>query len=155
MTELLFRSATENDLDFIKRLSAVVFSIYGNYEEIIADWFLRPNVITAIVKEEPEPLGFAMLAFRSEGEPIPAIGELLAIAVIPEYQRLGIGGALLAHTQSLALQHDLKGILLHTAKDNISALSFFEKAGYKVIGSRTRYYPRGQPALAMYKTLIP
>jgi ribosomal-protein-alanine N-acetyltransferase len=155
MTEFRFHLGTENDRDFVSQLSARVFSVYGRYDEIVANWLLQPSVVTVVITKKAEPLGFAMLEFKGKGGRAPSSGELLAIAIVPEYQGLGIGNALLTHTESLALQYESRGIQLHTGKDNLSARSFFEKAGYKVIGSRKRYYPRGQPALAMYKTLIP
>ena len=155
MTDLSFRFAAENDLVFIRQLSAKVFSVYGNYDEIVTAWFFLPGVITVIAVEKTDPLGFAVLGFEIPGKREMPRGELLAIAVVPEYQRAGIGAALLAHVQSLAFEHGLNEICLCTAEDNSAARSFFEKAGFKVIGSQGRYYPRGQSALAMCKRLAP
>jgi ribosomal protein S18 acetylase RimI-like enzyme len=56
--------------------------------------------------------------------------------------------------EDLALRFRLREIRLHTGKDNLSAQSLFEKAGYKVAGSEDRYYPKGQSAVRMVKRLI-
>lgn len=80
-------------------------------------------------------------------------GELLAIAVIPEHQRQGIGMALLSFMEDLALRFRWGEIHLHTGKDNLPAQHLFEKAGYKIAGGEKRYYPEGQSAVRMVKRL--
>jgi ribosomal protein S18 acetylase RimI-like enzyme len=82
-----------------------------------------------------------------------AIGEILAIAVIPESQRSGIGSALLHYMEFLAIQRGLKMLLLHTAEENEAAQAFFGKAGFEVIGDQDNYYPKGQTALVMSKAI--
>jgi ribosomal-protein-alanine N-acetyltransferase len=82
-------------------------------------------------------------------------GEILAIAVLPEYQRMGIGSGLLNHIECLASQLGLRRLSLHTAKENNLAHQFFRKAGFKVIGTQEDYYPRGQPALIISKDIGP
>ena len=151
MMKVFFRLATQDDRDFISQLSASVFSMFGNYDDILTNWFLQPGVLTIIVMEETDPLGFAMLGLAREGDFESYAGELLAMAVIPEYQRRGIGNALLTNIESLALQYGLSELHLHTARDNKAACSFFKKAGFKIIGFRQSYYPKGQPALMMTK----
>lgn len=142
---VFIRLATKEDGGFICQLSGEVFSIFGDYDEIIPQWFLNPDVVTIIYVKNGHPLGFAMLYVLS--------GEILAIAVTPKYQRKGIGSALLNHVESLARQLGLSRLLLHTAKDNDAAHLFFQKAGFKVIGTQERFYPKGQPALTMSKRI--
>ncbi|NIT42525.1 MAG: GNAT family N-acetyltransferase [Gammaproteobacteria bacterium] len=155
MDPLVYRPANENDLDFIIQLAARVFLKYGTYDEIVPGWFSDPEVITIIVTEKTDPLGFAMLAMEKQRMFKPRRAHLLAIAVFPEYQRKGIGSGLLGHIEDLARKYDVRGIQLWTATDNTQAISFFQKAGFKIIGSENRYYPRGQPALALSKKLDP
>jgi len=137
------RLATKEDCSFIRRLSGDVFSVFGDYSEIIPQWFVNPDVITAVYVKNGPPVGFAMLYVVS--------GEILAIAVLPEYQRSGIGSALLNHIECIAGQLGLSRLSLHTAKENNLAHLFFQKAGFKVIGTQEDYYPEGQPALIISK----
>jgi len=139
------RLATKDDYSFIRQLSREVFSVFGKYDEIIPQWFLNPDVITIIYVKNGHPMGFAMLYLFS--------GEILAIAVNPKYQRKGIGSALLIHLETIAKQLGLGRLLLHTAKDNIVARLFFQKLGFKVIGRKENYYPKGQSAFMMSKPL--
>ena len=82
------RIAVKDDCSFIRKLSSEAFSIFGDYGEIIPQWFLHPDVITVSYVINGHPMSFAMLSVPS--------GEILAIAVIPKYQRSGIGLALLS-----------------------------------------------------------
>lgn len=137
------RLAIEDDCGFIGRLSSEVFSTFGDYGETVPQWFVNSGIITVTYVKNGHPLGFAMLSVLS--------GEILAIAVIPKYQRSGVGSALLNHIEDLAGRLGLIRLLLHTAKDNDVAHCFFQKTGFEVLGTQEEYYPKGQPALIMSK----
>lgn len=151
---MLFRVATDKDLEFVSQLSGELFSKYGNYDEIVTDWFLEPGVITVVAVEEDTRWGFAMLALERQRMFGPRRGHLLAIGVFPQHQRKGIGGALLEYMAQIARNYGSTEMRLWTAVDNEQALSFFEKAGFQIIGSENYYYPKGQAALALSKELV-
>lgn len=152
---MLFRVATDEDLEFISQLSGELFSKYGNYAEIVTHWFLQPAVITVVAVEKDSRWGFAMLALERHRMFEPRQGHLLAIGVFPQHQRKGIGGALLEYMAQIARRYGSTEMRLWTAVDNEQALSFFEKAGFQIIGSEDYYYPKGQAALALSKELVP
>lgn len=143
--DFTIRPANKEDCGFVRQLSNEVFSIFGDYGEIIPEWFVNPDVITVIYLKKGHSLGFAMLYILS--------GEILAVAVASEYQRRGIGSALLNYLEGIARQLGIKRLLLHTATENEMALRFFQKAAFKVIGGKEKYYPRGQTALVMSKDI--
>ena len=148
-----FRPAEEKDAEFIIQLSAQVFSKYGEYDEIVADWFGERAVITEIVLERNNPLGFAMVALEGRKVFGPRGAHLLAIGILPEQQGRGVGTALLAHLEELVRKYKAAEIHLWTGVDNKEAISFFQKAGFTIIGSKHEYYPKGQAALALSKKL--
>lgn len=151
---MLLRPATDNDLEFVSQLSGELFSKYGNYDEIVAAWFLEPGVITVVAAEKGRRWGFAMLALERQRMFGPRRGHLLAIGVFPQHQREGIGGALLEYMAKVARKYGSTEMRLWTAVDNEQALCFFEKAGFHIIGSEDYYYPKGQAALALSKELV-
>ena len=153
MGKFSFRLATEEDRDFVRQLSAGVFSMFGDYDEALARWFLQPGVFTVIGAVNGAAAGFAILQLAEKRNWHSSTGELLALAVIPEYHRIGVGEALLGHVEKLASQAGLSKIRLHTAIDNIPARNLFQKAGYRRVGSEKSYYPKGQSAVMMMKTL--
>ena len=137
------RPALPDDCGFIRKLSGEVFSIFGNYSEIIPQWFVNQAVITLICANDKDRRGFAMLHGPS--------GEILAIAVDSTCHRMGVGSTLLNEIECLATKLGLNWLTLHTARENEPARLFFRKAGFEVIGTREKYYPKGQPALTMVK----
>ncbi len=148
-----FRLANENDLDFIRQLSARVFSKYGAYDETVLGWLLEPAVTTVIIAVGADPLGFAMVTLERKKWLELRRGHLLAIGVLPKHQRKGIGTSLLEHMEGIARKYGVEEMLLWTAVDNQQALSFFRNAGFHIVGSEDRYYPRGQAALTLAKKL--
>jgi ribosomal-protein-alanine N-acetyltransferase len=155
MEKISFRMATVENWDFIEQLSARVFSVFGNYDEILPQWILQAGVVTLIGSEDGRDLGFAMVRLgEKNNEEVPP-GELLAIAVLPEYHRQGVGKALLGRVEDLALQHGLRELHLHTARDNLSARYLFHGAGYRDAKLEKRYYPKGQSAVLMVKKVGP
>lgn len=149
--KISFRIARDEDRNFIAHLSAEVFSVYGNYHGILSEWFLHPKVITVVGSKNGIPVSFAMLRLGENKKSLPLTGELLAIAVLPEYQRHGSGEALLGYLDNLAKVFGLQEIQLHTADENLPARSLFHKAGYRPQQSKKSYYPKGQSAIVMVK----
>ena len=150
--KLAFRKANPRDLPFIVELSKQVFSDYGPYDEIIACWTSSLYIITVVVEEKGQPRGFAMinpiLGGKNEDK-----GELVAIAVSPQYQRRRIGKRLLRYMEGLAQGLGIEEVLIHTAAINKAAAQFFAKNGFIQRGLVDFYYPMGQKALEMSKTL--
>jgi len=149
----VFRPAKENDLEFISKLSAEAFSRYGHYEEIVPDWFEESAVITEVIMEKDNTLGFAMLVLDRKKISGFRAAHLLAIGILLEHQRRGAGSALLEHMEEIARKYNAVEMNLCTAVDNETALSFFLKAGFKIKSFKDYYYPKGQEALSMSKML--
>ncbi|MFQ5841401.1 MAG: GNAT family N-acetyltransferase [Thermodesulfobacteriota bacterium] len=150
--KMALRVANSRDLPFIVELSGQVFSAYGQYDEIIPRWASFHHIITVLVEERGQARGFAMIN-PSLGARNEAKGELLAIAVCPEYQRRGIGKKLLRHMEDLAGNLGIEEMVIHTAEINEAAHRFFATNGFIQRGSVDSYYPKGQKALEMSKTL--
>jgi len=150
--KLALRKANPRDLPFIVELSEQVFSAYGPYHEIIAGWVSIPHVITVLVEEKGKSRGFGMInpILNAQND---TKGELLAIAVSPQYQRREIGKRLLKYMDGLARNLGIEEMVIHTAAINEAAHQFFAKNGFIQRGLGDRYYPMGQKALEMSKTL--
>jgi len=135
----------------LAEISGQVFSVYGPYDEIIPRWTSLPPIITVVVEEKGQRRGFAMINAALEGS-VPR-GELLAIAISPQYQRRGIGGRLLRHMEGLARDLGIEELLIHTAPANQAAHRFFGRNGFIQRGFVDCYYPMGQQAVEMSKRL--
>src|SRR5437867_3529257 len=89
------RQGAERDRSFIRKLSARVFARFGEYEITLPVMAGRPGVYTVIAEEDLESIGFAMYTFEA-----PAVADLLAIAVLPEWQSQGAGKLLLDRVEA-------------------------------------------------------
>jgi ribosomal-protein-alanine N-acetyltransferase len=76
------------------------------------------------------------------------IAWIATLAVLPEYQRQGIGAALLAACEA---QIPLRRIRLCVRMTNMSAIGLYERSGYQRLGEWTKYYQDGESALVMEK----
>lgn len=57
---------------------------------------------------------------------------IIALATDPLWQRSGLGGYLLAEAELLARRHALPRVLVTITNDNIPALYFYQRRGYRV-----------------------
>lgn len=87
------------------------------------------------------------------GEANRAKGHIITIDVITAARRSGVGSLLLHAAEDRLRQAHCKSVELETAVDNISALSFYKRHGYSVIGTSPRYYSNGVDALVLQKNL--
>ncbi|PMQ01771.1 MAG: ribosomal-protein-alanine N-acetyltransferase [Dictyoglomus sp. NZ13-RE01] len=79
--------------------------------------------------------------------------QITAIAVHPDYRRMGIGEALLDYIINLCEQNYIKEIILEVRVSNTIAQNLYYKKGFKKVGIRKWYYKDGEDALVMVKKL--
>ncbi len=89
--------------------------------------------------------GMAMLRLAGDE------AEVLTLAVLPEAQGRGLGGALLAAGLSEAARQGAAAVLLEVAPGNAAARALYARAGFREVGRRRGYYPDGGDALVMRK----
>jgi ribosomal-protein-alanine N-acetyltransferase len=134
-------------------LSGKVFSLYGPYREMVSEWLASGMTATLIALIDGSPVGFAMVGRLVREPQGQAVCELLAIAVEPDRQQMGIGRRLLKEIERRAEQMGEAALLLHTAVANLPAQKLFSKAGYRPGGIKKKFYPAGQDALMMFKKI--
>jgi ribosomal protein S18 acetylase RimI-like enzyme len=148
------RPAAISDLNFIQNLSKKVFSQYGPYERILTHWFQSGTRLTLLALIDESPVAFAVVRLP-EDEPLDSqrIGELLAIAVEPEKQGLGVGDLLIKEILSMAHEAGISILILCTATSNEPAQKLFKKHGFKIFQVEKGYYDGGQEAMMMYRMI--
>jgi len=152
-TGLRIRPAGPSDARFVVQLSGRVFHVYGPYERIIKSWFESGMTVTLIGLLNKKPVAFAMISHLPHEENQQHVSELLAIAVVPEEQRMGIGEMLLKEMERKAAEMNTKELFLHTAEENMAAHKLFSKNGYYSWGIKKNFYPAGQDAVFMSKEI--
>ena len=126
MPPVLVREATEADRlaarelfqrDF-GRTKIVAFGEVMDIDQIPA--------LVAITRAEPS----GALAYRSLGDAL----HIVALATDPMWQRSGVGGYLLAEAELLARRLALRRLVVCTTNDNLPALHFYQRRGYRLMG---------------------
>ena len=152
-TPIKIRPARPSDSRFIIELSGSVFRLYGPYEKVIRGWLESGMTVTLVALMNRKPAGFAMISHLSQEANPQQVSELLAIAVAPEKQRMGIGETLLKEVEKKAAQMNITELFLHTSEENLAAQNLFAKNEYVSWGIIESFYPAGQDALIMSKKI--
>ncbi len=163
------RPAGVADRGFVRDLSRVVFSRFGEYDQMIPEWLDGAGVWGFVAEMAGQPVGFALVGLvklptgpapsgsRETLEPRRALAlDLMAIAVEPDWQKRGVGRLLLGSVVDegvrLAGTHlSLEAVSLTVAADNTAARRLFEAHGFAVLPSDGHAYPGGQEALRMVR----
>jgi len=169
----MIRRAELADHPWIIATGAEAYQDLGDYTRILPSWLEQPGVLAWIDYDvQGRGRGFAMLGFYLEdpaGGTGPGTGptvalsaanqviaDLLALAVLPSFQRRGIGTKLLHHVievaERVAPSSHISSLRLTVAETNTGAQRLYARHGFRIIdGSAT--YDRGQKALRMARPL--
>ena len=158
----MIRRAEVKDHAWIVATGAEAYADLGDYTRILPSWLEQPGVLAWIDHDmQGRGRGFAMLGFYTEeaakvGGPQQVIADLLALAVLPTYQRKGIGTKLLDHVidvaERVAPASKIAQLRLTVAEHNVGAQRLYARNGFHIVeGAAT--YDRGQRALRMVRPL--
>jgi len=81
---------------------------------------------TLVAAMHQDPSG--ALAYRLFGDAL----HIVALATDPMWQRSGVGGHLVAEAELLARRLNLKRLIVSTTNDNLPALYFYQRRGYRI-----------------------
>jgi ribosomal protein S18 acetylase RimI-like enzyme len=156
----VIRRAEVADHPWIIATGAEAYRELGDYTRILPSWLEQPGVLAWIDHDlQGRGRAFAMLGFYMEAPSANAevVADLLALAVLPAFQRHGIGSKLLAHVievaERVAPSSKITALRLTVAETNVAAQRLYARAGFRIVdGAAT--YDRGQRALRMARPLI-
>lgn len=79
-------------------------------------------------------------------------GHITNVAVLEDYRKQGIGDALMAQLEQVAMEKEMIGITLEVRINNTPAQRLYHKHGYRAEGLRKNYYPdTHEDAVIMWK----
>jgi [ribosomal protein S18]-alanine N-acetyltransferase len=140
------RPMVEGDLDAVLAIETASYSTPWKPEHFrneIASRFSWPYVAA----EEGSVVGYVCLMSLFEE------AQILNIAVMPGRRGRGIARMLLEQAFSLARAEGADFMALEVRASNSSAISLYEKLGFRRVGIRARYYDSIEDAVLMEKTL--
>jgi ribosomal-protein-alanine N-acetyltransferase len=106
--------------------------------EAIARIMAMPGFFGRIAWEQQIPIGFALALCPG------AESEILALGVVAERRRIGIGSTLV---DAICLEAQLRGVdhvLLEVAMDNAAARALYAARGFIEVSRRCNYYRRNE-----------
>jgi ribosomal-protein-alanine N-acetyltransferase len=134
---------TETDLEQVLALEAVSFLTAWKREHFI--------------NEMESPLSFPLVARAADGTVAGYIcpmlvldeGQILNVAVRPEYRGRGIGGLLMEAALNEFGNRKASFVALEVRPSNRAAISLYTRCGFVTTGRRKAYYENGEDALLM------
>ena len=75
---------------------------------------------------------------------------LLKIAVLPQFRKLGVGFNLMQQSANYRSQNNLDKYFLEVRKDNEEAIKLYKKFGFSTLNTRSKYYDDGTDCLVMF-----
>ena len=135
-----------DDLDEIARIEAESFSDPWN-RRMLAEEFLSERFFGVLLEEDGAVTAYGGATVTADEAEI----ELIATAEM--YRRCGRGSKILQDLLSEAKSRGAKKVYLEVRVSNTAALRLYLNHGFSGLYARSRYYPDGEDALVMVKTL--
>ena len=146
-TGIVIEPASLHDLGTLRHLEKICFPKDAWPLLDLIGILTYRGVVRLKAVNETQMVGFvAGDVKRMEG-----VAWIATIAVLPEYQRRGIGAALL---QTCEKRIPVNKIRLCVRPSNRVAIRLYERFGYNRVGEWTKYYQDGEAALVMEKTKV-
>lgn len=111
-----------------------------------------------VAEEDGEVVGYVMCRIET-GIPsfrimkIMKKGHVISFAVLPKYQRQGIGYALMQETMQAMLHYNAKECYLEVRTSNTPAINLYRKMGFDIKRTIRGYYADGEDAYIMSRKL--
>lgn len=125
-----FRLCRELDLPALEWMG-----LHTREREIIAETFAaqqRGEALMLLAEANGYPIGQAWLDFVARGT--AACPRLWAVRVFPPLQGCGLGGRIMAEAEALAFWRGARDAELTVERDNVGALRFYRRLGYRAVG---------------------
>jgi ribosomal-protein-alanine N-acetyltransferase len=142
----LVRSMTENDLDAVLAIEVASYSTPWSREHFRNELEARYSWPLVAV-EAGAVVGYVCLMSLFEE------AQILNIAVMSGKRGRGIARMLLEHAFRLALEQGAEIMALEVRASNRSAISLYQRLGFKRVGIRASYYDSVEDAILMEKPL--
>ncbi len=126
-------------------------------DEIEQDSFSQPWSVDAYMQELENPMAKykvilvdGQVAAYGGYWQIFNEGHITNIAVKRALRKRGLGSMLVEALKKVAKEAGITSMTLEVRQSNASAIALYEKAGFKSVGIRPKYYPDGENAVIMW-----
>jgi len=152
LSDAQLKAYTRDDLDAIVTLDALCFEPLFRFGRSAMRQFAEAeNAWTRLAIVEGDLAGFIIV--HMEEAPTAQVGYLVTIDVAREHRRKGIGELMLKAAEDWLAASGATAIMLHVYVRNDSAVSFYERNGYRRGNEQLGFYAPGMDAALYWKRL--
>jgi ribosomal-protein-alanine N-acetyltransferase len=146
VSELTIAPASEPDLDAIDAIEQHSFKSPWSRDTFRAE-LLREWARVDVARQDGRLVAFCNYWL------VTTELHILALATHPDYRGRGIARQLLDHVLDVARQTGCSLATLEVRRSNVPAIKLYERAGFKTVHVRARYYQDDEDALVMLRGL--
>jgi ribosomal-protein-alanine acetyltransferase len=147
--EFVIRSGNESDLDAVYALECASFRTDQLSRRALRRFLKASHRPLLTARSSGRIVGYVLISMTAHS----ASARVYSLAVDPGYARRGIGRELLRAAERYVRAHGRASLRLEVRYDNASAISLYQKLGYRNFGRYPGYYADGAEALRFEKTL--
>ena len=147
----MIRTASLHDLDALLVIEQRAFTLDRFSRRTFRYLLTKANATTLVCVEDGQVCGYVMVLFNVG----TSLARLYSLAVDSSQQKRGVGAKLLAAAEQTCLDRGCVALRLEVRVDNLSAIRFYEKHGYKKFGIAEDYYEDHAEALRYEKNIVP
>ncbi|PTQ70528.1 GNAT family N-acetyltransferase/peptidase C39 family protein [Pseudomonas sp. GV071] len=145
----VFRPARHEDVAALLHLENQCFT-HDRLSARSFHWMLsRAHASLIVAQADGQLQGYALLLFHRG----TSLARLYSLAIDPSARGQGLGAQLLARAEEQALAHDCAYLRLEVRTDNHSAISLYERSGYRQFAVLSNYYEDHGTALRLEKRI--
>jgi ribosomal-protein-alanine acetyltransferase len=137
------------DLDALLAIENAAFTGDRLSRRSFRRFLVSPHAALIVAEEAGEVAGYALVILPARAR----VARIYSIAVASHLGRRGIGSRLLAAAEDTARRRRGRAMRIEVHEDNIRAMRWYEKAGYRLFGRRRDYYDDHADALRFEKPL--
>ena len=145
VTELIIRKANIEDLDGLVEIEQACFDVPWSRESLEKDLTENPMALVIAAVTGGKLVGYVDVWLIEEE------GHINNVAVLPEYQGMGIGMILFNTMIEVTERAGIQSHTLEVARGNDRAIDLYEKFGFQEAGVRPGYYENGDDAIIMWR----
>jgi ribosomal protein S18 acetylase RimI-like enzyme len=136
------------DFAALLRLDHDCFPAGIAYSKTMLRYFLKlPSADGTVAEDGGTIVGFILT------EENPPLAHVITLDVAVSHRRQGVGSALLEESERNLALRGVRTVLLETATENEVGVAFWQRHGYRIEATLTRYYLRRMDAYEMRKIL--
>ena len=148
--EVRLRPWEPEDFDALYEIDQACYPPGIAYSKRTLRWFLRlPGAHCLVALDGAKLIGFILSEYERPR------AHIITLDVLEPYRRQHVGSNLLTTQEAWLAGHGVRRIELETATDNLPAIAFWQKHGYRTCGVLKRYYLGRVDAYWMEKSLGP